>query len=225
VAIFRDRIDAGRHLAARLLPYVEGHRFVVLGLARGGVAVAEQIAVSLAVDFDVLVLGKVGVPGRRDLTMAAVTGGGLDLVNQDVIDEFEVGPETFRRLAEDARADVLRRELMYRGDREARDLAGQMVVLVDDGLATGMTMRAAVEGVRAQTPARVLVAVPVAPVIACEELRMVADAVIAVHTPQPFYGIGQWYQHFPKATDDEVREALARNWRSSFVRSESSLPA
>jgi putative phosphoribosyl transferase len=225
VAIFRDRIDAGRHLAARLLPYVEGHRLVVLGLARGGVAVAEQVAVALGVEFDVLVLGKVGVPGRRDLTMAAVTGGGLDLVNQDVLDEFEVGPETFRRLAENARRDVLRREAIYRGAREPQDLIGKMVVLVDDGVATGTTMRAAVEGVRAQSPARVLVAVPVAPVLACEELRTVADAVIAIHTPEPFYGIGQWYQQFPKATDDEVRDALARNWRSSFVRSESSVPA
>jgi putative phosphoribosyl transferase len=225
VAIFRDRIDAGRHLAAKLLPYVEGHRFVVLGLARGGVAVAEQVAQALGVDFDVVVLGKVGVPGRSDLTMAEVTSSGLDVVNQEVVDEFEVGPETFRRLAENARREVLRRELIYRGDREPQDLCGKMVVLVDDGMATGMTMRAAVEGVRVQTPARVLVAAPVAPIIACEELKMVADGVVTLHTPQPFYGIEQWYDQFPKTTDEQVREALARNWRSSFVRPESSVLA
>ncbi len=222
MALFRDRTDAARHLAAKLLPYAEGHRVVLLGLAPGGVPIAEQVALALGVDFDVLVMGKVAVPGRRDLTMAMVTSGGLEIVSQDVVDEFAVGPETFRRTAEDARREILRREEIYRGDHEPQDLTGKMVVLVDEGVATGTTMRAAVEAVRAHCPARVLVGVPVAPILACEELRRVADAVIALHTPQPFYGIGQWYDQFPNTTDDEVRAALARNWRS-FVRPDASL--
>ncbi len=219
MSFFRDRTDAARHLAAKLLPYAEGHRVVILGLAPGGVPVAEQVAQALGVDFDVLVMGRVTVPGRRDLTMAMVTSGGLELLNQDVVEEYEIGRETFRRLAEDARQEILRLEQIYRGDHEPQELAGKMVVLVDDGVATGFTMRSAVEAVRAQCPARVLVAVPVAPILACEELRMVADMVLALHTPQPFQGIGQWYDQLPATSDDEVRAALARNWRS-FVRPE-----
>ena len=223
MALFRDRIDAGRHLAAKLLPYTEGHRTVVVGLARGGVPVAEQIALALGVDFDVLVMCKVGVPGRSELTMATVTSGGVEVVEDDVVEEFEIGKETLRRTADDARREVIRREQVYRGDREPKNLVGKMVVLVDDGVATGTTMRAAVAAVRLQTPARVLVAVPVAPILACEELKVLADAMVTLHSPQPFYSIDRCYEEFPKTTDEQVREALARSWRV-FVRPDSSVP-
>jgi predicted phosphoribosyltransferase len=214
MGIFRDRIDAGRRLAAELVEYADRPEVVVLGLPRGGVPVAEQVARALGVELDVFVVRKVGVPGQDELAMGAVASGGVRVVNREVVDHLGISDETFRRAAEREREEVERRERLYRGDRDPTDLTNKVVILVDDGLATGASMHAAVEAARVHRPARTVVAVPVAPPASCEDLKSVADAVICAMTPEPFFSVGQWYGDFSQTSDDEVREALARTRRA-----------
>jgi predicted phosphoribosyltransferase len=213
MALFKDRIDAGKRLALELAGYAERADVVVLGLPRGGVPVAEQVAVGLGATLDVFVVRKVGVPGHEELAMGAVASGGVRVGNREVLDHLGVDDETFRRAVERERKEVERRERQYRGDREPAELAHKIAILIDDGLATGASMRAAVEAVRVHRPARIVIAVPVAPLARCEELRSVADAVICATTPEPFFAVGQWYEDFSQTTDDEVRQVLARHRR------------
>jgi putative phosphoribosyl transferase len=213
VALFRDRADAARRLAEKLTAFAGRSDVLVLGLPRGGVPVAEQVAAALGAGLDVFVVRKVGVPGREELAMAAVASGGFCVVNQDVADAVGIGDELIRRAAVLEMKEVQRRERLYRGDRPLVALIDKTVILVDDGLATGASMYAAVEAVRARRPARTVVAVPVAPLSSCEELRAVADAVICVATPEPFLSVGQWYEDFSPISDDEVRATLARQGR------------
>lgn len=213
VTLFQDRVDAGRRLAAKLVAYAGRPDVIVLGLPRGGVPVAEQVALALDAPLDVFVVRKVGVPGQEELAMGAVASGGVRVMNQEVLGDLGIGDELFRRVAEEELREVRRREQLYRGDREPMFLTDKTVILVDDGIATGASMHAAVEAVRVHRPARTVVAVPVAPASSLEELWSVADAVICAETPEPFFSIGQWYDDFSQTTDDEVREALARSAR------------
>jgi predicted phosphoribosyltransferase len=209
---FRDRRDAGRVLARVLEPY-RGRADLVLALPRGGVPVGYEIAAALGVPLDVVLVRKLGVPAQEELAMGAIASGGLVVVNDDVVRAFEVPPEVVRRVAEREGAELARRERAYRNDRPPPDLAGKTVVLVDDGLATGSSMLAAVEAVRQAGAARVVVAVPAAPSSTCRELRRVADDVVCATTPSPFFAVGQSYWDFSQTTDDEVvrllREAAA----------------
>ncbi len=208
VAPFRDRADAGARLAAELHPTVVGRPdVVVLGLPRGGVPVAFEVARALGTPLYILVVRKLGVPGHEELAFGAVASGGLRVLN----------PEVARALPESVVADVTvrqerelaDREASYRGDHRPLDLAGRTVVLVDDGLATGASMRAAIAAVRRQGPAAIVVAVPVGAASTCEMLRNEADAVVCGATPAPFHAVGAWYVDFSPTTDDEVRRLLA----------------
>jgi predicted phosphoribosyltransferase len=213
MALFRDRVDAGRRLAERLAAYRGQPGLIVLGLPRGGVPVAEQVALALGADLDVFVVRKLGVPGQEELAMGAVASGGVRVINQEVVDHLGITDEMLQHAAEEELGEVEFRERLYRGDRPPLDPAGKTVILVDDGLATGASMRAAVEAVRVHGPARIVVAVPVAAAMSCEELRSAADAVICAVTPDPFFAVGQWYDDFSQTTDEEVCEALARSRR------------
>ncbi len=204
---FADRVDAGRQLAAALRHH-RGGGVLVLGLPRGGVPVAAEVAAALDADLDVLVVRKLGVPGHEELAMGAVAGGGLRVLNDDVLSRVRLPPGVVEAATARASAVVAERERDYRGDRPPPDLAGRPVVLVDDGLATGATMRVAVQAVSGAGGSPVVAAVPVAPPPACHALRALADEVVCLRTPPSFVAVGAWYDDFSETSDDEVRELL-----------------
>ena len=208
---FRDRADAGRELARRLAPSYAGQPdVVVLGLARGGVPVAAEVAAALNAPLDVFVVRKLGVEGRDELAMGAIAGGGVRVLNRSVIDGLHIGPDEIERVVQREEQELARRLALYRGDRPAPDLAGKVVIVVDDGLATGSTMRAAVAALRQSGPRRVIVAVPVGAADTCHQLAGEADEVLCVRTPRNFIAVGQWYRDFSPTSDAEVAEALRR---------------
>lgn len=204
---FVDRVDAGRRLA-RALVHHRGTDALVLGLPRGGVPVAAEVASALAAELDVLVVRKLGVPGHEELAMGAVAGGGLRVLNDDVLSRVGVPEAAVERATAAAERLVAEREQAYRGDRPTPRLRDRRVLLVDDGLATGATMRVAVRAVVGAGASPVVVAVPVAPPPACEALRPLADEVVCLRTPTSFVAVGAWYDDFSETTDDDVREAL-----------------
>ena len=204
---FLDRVDAGRQLA-RVLLHHRGTGALVLGLPRGGVPVAAEVADALEADLDVLVVRKLGVPGHEELAMGAVAGGGLRVLNQDVLSRLGLPASVVEGATARATAVVADRERAYRGDRPPPVLRGRRVVLVDAGLATGATMRVAVRAVTGAGASPVVVAVPVAPPSACEALRALADEVVCLHTPSSFLAVGAWYDDFSETTDDDVRALL-----------------
>lgn len=206
---FRDRREAGIHLAAALRPLIDGRGVQVLALPRGGVPVGYEVAMGLAAPLDVIIVRKLGVPGHEELAMGAIAEGGVRVLNRDVIGSLGIPPEVIERVTHAEQAELRRREQVYRGDSAGPELAGRTVVLVDDGLATGSTMAAAVEGVRARHPRRIVVAVPVASREAMEALRRAAGECISLLTPRTFGGVGEWYEDFRQTTDDEVRALLA----------------
>lgn len=207
---FRDRAHAGRALGERLRDRYAGSADVlVLGLPRGGVPVAFEVARVLAAPLDVFVVRKLGVPGHEELAMGAIASGGTRVLNEAVVDALGFGEEEIARAAAVERRELGRRERAYRGDRGPVDASGRTVILVDDGLATGSSMRAAALAVRAQGPKRVVVAVPVAAGQTSEELRADVDEVVCLRTPEPFYAVGAWYDDFAPTSDDEVRRLLA----------------
>ena len=208
--IFDDRADAGRRLAARLAHFGGRDDVVVLALPRGGVPVGYEVARSLGAPLDVLVVRKLGVPGFEELAMGAVAGGGVRVLDDELVRSLRIPDRLVERVTERERAEVERRERAYRGGRPAPGLRGKTVILVDDGIATGSTVRAAVAALRHSSPARIVVAAPVAPPSTCEMLRRVADEVVCVETPEPFSAISLWYRSFPQTSDDEVREYLGR---------------
>ena len=208
--IFDDRADAGRRLGAKLGAYAGRGDVVVLALPRGGVPVAGEVARALAAPLDVLVVRKLGVPGYAELAMGAVAGGGVLVLDDVVVETLGITDAMIARAAARERAEVERRERAYRGSRPAPKVEGKTVILVDDGIATGSTVRAAVAALRRSHPARVVVATPVAPPSACRTLRSEADEVVCVATPERFGSVGTWYRSFPQASDAEVREVLAR---------------
>ncbi len=205
---FRDRQDAGRGLAGILASRDDLGNAVVLALPRGGVPVALEIARTLGAPLDVLVVRKVGLPGQPELAMGAVASGGVEVRNLQVLREARVREEDFQAVVRQEREEVLRREAVYRAGRPPVDVEGRTVVLVDDGIATGSTIRAAIEALRTRGAGRVLVAAPVAPPDVRDDLRLAADDVVCVATPTPFHAISPWYREFPQLSDSEVRELL-----------------
>jgi len=214
---FRDRRDAGRRLADLVVDLVVdpamglagGPRPIVLGLPRGGMPVAAEIAARLGAPLDAFPVRKIGVPGHEELAMGAVALGGVRVLNDDVIRQVGVSPAELEAATTRQLDALARHARTYRGDRPPPDLAGKVVILVDDGLATGATMRAAVAAVQQQRPAAVIVAVPVAPASAIHELAAVVDKVACLVTPDPFYAVGSWYDDFSATTDEDVRRLLA----------------
>jgi predicted phosphoribosyltransferase len=206
---FRNRTDAGRQLAEKLAAYADRPDVLVLALPRGGVPVGYEVARARGAPLDVFLVRKLGVPGYEELAMGAVASGGVRVLNDEIvrglgISEHEIDAAVARELRE-----LSRRARLYRGDRPPPDVAGRTVILVDDGLATGATMRAAVAALRQQQPARIVVAVPTASPDTCEALKAEADDVICAMTPEPFFAVGHWYEDFTQTTDNEVRELLA----------------
>jgi putative phosphoribosyl transferase len=204
---FRDRVDAGRQLAQALLHH-RGTGALVLGLPRGGVPVAAEVAAALDAELDVLVVRKLGVPGHEELAMGAVAGGGLRVLNRDVLARLDLPPQAVEAATARAAEVVAERERAYRGDRPPLVLRNRRVLVVDDGLATGATMRVAVRATTAAGAASVVAAVPVAPPPACRDLRALADEVVCLQTPPSFIAVGAWYEDFSETTDDEVRSLL-----------------
>ena len=207
-AAFRDRADAGQAVARLLTGYAGRNDVVVLGLPRGGVPVAYEVAKALAAPLDVFVVRKLGVPGHEELAMGAIGPGGVRVLNESVVDNLRIPPEVIDEVARTEEQELRRRELAYRGDRPPLALADRVVVLVDDGLATGATMRAAVTAVRASRPARVVIAVPVAARATCHELQAEVDEVVCARTPLGFFAVGQSYEDFSPPSDEDIRRLL-----------------
>src|SRR5689334_19130375 len=191
---FKNRTEAGRFLAERLSGYANLPDTLVLGLPRGGVPVAYEVATALNAPLDVFVVRKLGVPGHEELAMGAIATGGARTLNPDVIEYLRIPEEVVDEVAEHEEQELKRRERLYRDHRPAHSPRDRMTILVDDGLATGSTMRAAAIAVRQQQPASIVVAVPVAAIQTCDELRGLADEVICLYTPEPFYAVGLWYE-------------------------------
>jgi putative phosphoribosyl transferase len=206
---FANRIEAGRALADRLQPFAGRDDVVVLGLPRGGVPVAAEVARALAAPLDVLLVRKLGAPGQPELAIGAIAEGGVRLVNEDVLRSLGLGLDAIDRVIAAEEPELERRLRAYRGDRPAVAVAGRTVIVVDDGLATGASMDAACRAVVARGVARLVVAVPVAAREACDRLRAVAHEVVAVATPSPFWAVGAWYSDFHQTTDEQVVDALA----------------
>ncbi len=205
---FRDRRDAGRQLADALAEYADRDA-VVLALPRGGVPVGYEVAKKLGFPLDVFLVRKLGVPGHEELAMGAIASGGVRVMNDDVMATAHIPPERVEQVAEREREELRRREQAYRGDRELLDISGKTAILVDDGLATGASMRAAVRAVRAGHPSEIILAVPTAPARTVREFRKVVDAVVCLVTPSPFFAVGGSYLDFSQTTDEEVRRLLA----------------
>lgn len=212
--IFRDRTDAGSKLARALTKYRGKPGVIVLALPRGGVPVAFEVAKALATKLDVFLVRKLGVPGHEELAMGAISTGGVRVVNRSVVDHLGITEDVIDSVAVNEQLELERREKIYRGDRDLPELRNSNVILIDDGLATGSTMRAAVAALKQHQPARIIVAVPVASIEACEEVGEEVDEIVCVDTPEPFRGVGMWYEDFSQTTDDEVRALLALSSRA-----------
>jgi predicted phosphoribosyltransferase len=212
--LFKDRREAGRVLAGLLERYRDRADVVVLGLPRGGVPVAYEVAGALHAPLDVFLVRKLGVPGHDELAMGAIASGGMVVLNDDVVRAFGIHPDTIRTVAEGEAKELLRRERAYRGGRPPLDVSGKVVILVDDGLATGSSMFAAISALRELNPAQIVIAVPAAPESTCRQLRAIVDEVVCATTPSPFFAVGQSYYDFAQTTDGEVRELLRNAWRA-----------
>jgi putative phosphoribosyl transferase len=208
--IFRDRKEAGQRLAALVHKYAGRSDVLVLALPRGGVPVAFEVARELKAPLDIFLVRKLGVPGHEELAMGAIASGGTRVLNEDVVQYLQIPGDVIDAIAADEQRELERRERVYRDGRPAPKIEGQIVILIDDGLATGSTMRAAAAALRKQNPARIIVAVPVAPAETCEDFRAEVDEVVCAATPEPFRGVGLWYEDFSQTTDEEVRAILQR---------------
>jgi len=209
--IFSNRIDAGKALARDLARYADRDDVIVLALPRGGVPVAYEVARDLGAPMDVFVVRKLGVPGHEEFGFGAIASGGIRFVNQEVVQALKMPAAMVERVVEREQAELERRERSYRDDRPEPELKDRTVIIVDDGLATGSTMRAAVTALKIRDPKLIVVAVPVASEQACEDFKHEADVMsVCAVTPEPFYGVGMWYQDFSQTTDEEVRQLLNR---------------
>ena len=212
--VFRDRRDAGRALAGLLGHHRGRDDVIVLGLPRGGVPVAYEVATALGAPLDVFIVRKLGVPGHEELAMGAIASGGVVVLNDDVVRGVDIPSEVIEQVATEEARELERRERAYREDAPPLDVAGRVVIVVDDGLATGSSMRAAIQALRRLQPAQIVVAVPAAPESTCQELTAEVDEVVCATTPSPFFAVGQHYWDFSQTTDDEVRDLLRAAWSS-----------
>lgn len=208
--LFRDRSEAGRQLATKLTKYARRPDVLVFGLPRGGVPVAFEVAQALHVPLDVFLVRKLGVPGHEELAMGAIATGGVRVMNDDVVRRLRISDQAIEAIVAEEQEELDRRQRLYRDDRPLPNVRGRTVILVDDGLATGSTMRAAIAALRQQDPARIVVAVPVGATDTCEEFATEADETVCARTPEPFYAVGLWYDDFSQTTDDEVHDLLER---------------
>lgn len=208
--IFRDRADAGRQLAARLTRYADRTDVLVLALPRGGVPVAYEVAKELNAPLDVFLVRKLGVPGHEELAMGAIASGGVRVLNEDIVNYLKISDEVIDAIAAVEQRELERRQRAYRDDRPPPDVKDHIVILIDDGLATGSTMRAAAASLRLQKPGRIVVAVPVSSPETCDEFRSEVDEIVCAFTPEHFQGVGLWYEDFSQTSDEEVRELLKR---------------
>jgi putative phosphoribosyl transferase len=208
VMIYRDRSDAGRTLATRLSRFKDRNDVLVLALPRGGVPVAFAVAQALRVPLDIFLVRKLGVPGHEELAMGAIASGDVRVLNDEVIDYLRIPSRVIDYVARSELLELKRRELEYRGGRPTPDVSRKTVIVIDDGLATGSTIRAAAQALRQQNPARIVVAVPVSAPQSCDEYRIGVDEIICAFTPEPFHGVGEWYDDFSQTTDEEVRTLL-----------------
>jgi putative phosphoribosyl transferase len=211
-----DRREAGAILAEHLKEYAHLKDLVVLALPRGGVPVAFEVAKALRAPLDVFVVRKLGVPGQDEFAFGAIASGGAKVINHRLVKALHLSHNTIEKIVEREQAELERRELLYRGSRPPLNVVGKTVIIVDDGLATGATMRAAIAALRKQNPKRIIVGVPVASQQTCSELHHDADLlVVCAITPEPFYGVGMWYEDFSQTSDDEVQQLLELAGQSS----------
>jgi putative phosphoribosyl transferase len=208
MAIFRDRRHAGQVLAKQLEHYAGWDDVVVLALPRGGVPVAFEVAKALKAPLDVFLVRKLGLPGHAELAMGAIASGGVRVLNEDVVRRLDIPASIIDQVASREQKELERRERAYRGDRPSLDVQDRIAILVDDGLATGASMRAAVAGLKRRQPASVIVAVPTAAPETCKDLEDEVDEIVCAITPQPFFGVGLWYDDFSQTTDEVVRDLL-----------------
>jgi predicted phosphoribosyltransferase len=206
--IYSNRSDAGKYLATKLPDYANRHDVIVLALPRGGVPVAFEVAKALNAPLDIFLVRKLGVPNYEEHAMGAIATGDIRVLNEDTVNYLDIPHEVIDLVAAREMKELKRRERAYRGNRSEPEVRGKTVVLVDDGLATGSTMRAAVEALRQKGPSRIVVAVPVSAPDTCDEYRMGADEVVCASIPESFYGVGEWYLDFTQTSDEEVRELL-----------------
>ena len=219
---FRNRTEAGQLLARKLRRYADRPDIIVLALPRGGVPVANEVAKALRAPLDVFLVRKLGVPGQEELAMGAIATGGVRVLNEDVVRALKIPQSVIDSVAAQEAPELERRERLYRGDRPAPDVNGRTVILVDDGLATGSSMRAAVAALRQKNPRRIVVAVPIAAAATCREFEAEVDEIVCYQTPEPFYSVGLWYEDFSQTTDEEIRQLLEHSstGRSDPLRSE-----
>lgn len=208
----RNRIEAGQALAEALAPYRDVKRTLVLGLPRGGVPVAYEVARKLNVELDVMLVRKLGIPGQKEVAMGAIASGGIRVMNEDILSSLAIRQESIEEVAAEELQELERREQAFRGDRPLPSVEGRHVILVDDGVATGATMRAAIKALHKQNAERVVVAVPVAPADTVEKIRAEADEIICLATPEPFIAVGNWYETFDQVSGDEVKKQLNQAW-------------
>jgi putative phosphoribosyl transferase len=202
---FKNRREAGKKLAQELLHYANRTEVIVLALPRGGVPVAYEVALALNVPLDIFIVRKLGLPGQEELAIGAIASGGIRVLNEDIIRLLHIPEKVIEKVAERELRELQRRERHYRGDNPPPEVQDHTVILIDDGLATGASMRAAVTGLRAQGPAGIVVAVPVSAPETCEALEKEVDEIVCAITPEPFVGVGWWYEDFSQTTDEGVR--------------------
>jgi putative phosphoribosyl transferase len=217
VFIFQNRRDAGRQLAQRFDRFAGREDVIVLALPRGGVPVGYEVARRIEAPLDVLVVRKLGVPGHEELAMGAIASGGIRVIDHRTVQLIGLTPEELDHVVDAEEAELMRRERLYRA-RSADSVTGKVTILVDDGLATGSTMMAAIDAVKTRDPARLIVGVPVAPPETCKTLSQQADALVCLATPDPMYAVGVWYEDFTQTSDEEVRELLDRADRERRMR-------
>ncbi len=210
MALFENRLDAGKKLAAQLSQYANRKDVIVLALPRGGVPVAYEVAHSLDAPLDIFLVRKLGVPGQEELAFGAIASGGVEVINPEIVQGVHLSEGVIRSVISREREELRRREREYRDDRQEPDLTGKIVILIDDGLATGASMYAAVVAVKQKSPRKVVVAVPVASQESCSALSRFVDQIVCAYTPEPFYGVGQWYEDFSQTNDEEVRQYLEK---------------
>jgi predicted phosphoribosyltransferase len=208
MALFKDRVDAGKKLAKELSKYANLSDVLILALPRGGVPVAFEVAKELNVEMDIYIVRKLGVPGNEELAMGAIASDNIRVLNEDVVSSFQISERTIDIVAVRELRELERREYAYRGNRPKPEIKGKTVILIDDGLATGATMRAAVAALKTKNPAKIVVAVPTAAADTCMFFKETVDEIICVATPEPFYGVGAWYGDFSQTTDKEVCDLL-----------------